>query len=167
MKRLFFLTSSILLITLISTLGIGYAALNNLITVQQSSSQQSTALEADTNTKTLGVETQVEEHIEAAIPYATFIVNAGEGIISSYMFYVDENTSAYSLLEKAQEMGEVEIVSEQYDFGVFVKSINGFESSNNKAWIYFVNGESGQVAADQQLVNPGDTVEWKYVEPSF
>ena len=38
--------------------------------------------------------------------------------------------------------------------------------SAQMAWIYHVNGESGTIAADKMKVNPGDTVEWKYIPPS-
>jgi hypothetical protein len=35
------------------------------------------------------------------------------------------------------------------------------------AWIYFVNDESGQIAADQYQLAPGDIVEWKYIKPEY
>ena len=72
----------------------------------------------------------------------------------------------FSILEEALEKNNISFETEKYDFGVFVKSINGIESTNEKAWIYFVNGESGQVAADKLELNTGDLVEWKYITPS-
>ena len=67
---------------------------------------------------------------------------------------------------RAKEEGQVQFDVTEYDFGIFVNSINDLESSNEKAWIYFVNGESAQVAADQYQLESGDIVEWKYITPS-
>ena len=63
-------------------------------------------------------------------------------------------------------MAAIPIETERYDFGVFVKSIEGRLSTAERAWIYFVNGESGQVGADQYQIYPGDVVTWRYVEPN-
>lgn len=90
-----------------------------------------------------------------------------ENKLSSSFVQWREETTAYDMLTMLAEENNIEIETEQYDFGIFVKSIGGFESSNEKAWIYFVNGESGQVSADKQIVKPGDLVEWKYIEPKF
>lgn len=78
----------------------------------------------------------------------------------------DEEQTAYSLLADAADDKNLDLQTQQYDFGVFVKSINGHESTADKAWIYFVNGESGDIAADKYILKLGDTVEWKYIAPS-
>ncbi len=74
--------------------------------------------------------------------------------------------SPFSILKEALEQNNIPLEIKNYDFGVFVKSINALESSNEKAWIYFVNGESGQVAADKMDLKEGDLVEWRYITPS-
>jgi hypothetical protein len=84
----------------------------------------------------------------------------------TYLYSESDDLTAYGLLEKATFSESFEIEVEEYDFGVFVKTINGLESSAEMAWIYFVNGESAQVAADQYSLNPGDVVEWKYLAPT-
>ena len=95
------------------------------------------------------------------------IIDFGEGENITYLKgSLDGDETAFSLLNEALGQNNIEAETQQYDFGVFVKSINGFESSAEMAWIYFVNGEAGQVAADQTKVSPGDTVEWKYIPPS-
>ena len=76
-----------------------------------------------------------------------------------------EKVTAFSILEEAADKKSLTLDTKKYDFGVFVNSINGEVSSADKAWIYFVNGASGQVAADQYELAPGDKVEWKYVVP--
>lgn len=87
-------------------------------------------------------------------------------------FYIEYETinkrmyQPFSILEEALDQNNIPLEIETYDFGVFVKSINKLESTGKKAWIYFVNGESGQVAADKMNLEKGDLVEWKYVTPS-
>jgi hypothetical protein len=46
--------------------------------------------------------------------------------------------------------------------GAFVKSINGLENTNERFWQFWVNGEYGQVAMDQQEIKNGDIVEVKF-----
>lgn len=82
------------------------------------------------------------------------------------VFIIQDSDTAYSLLDKlATERGWT-LQAQKYDFGVFVQSIDGSESTADMAWIYFVNGESGNVAADQYQLDRGDIVEWKYIAPS-
>lgn len=78
----------------------------------------------------------------------------------------EPNLTAFSALQKASETVEYDLVTQQYDFGVFVQSINGYESTAEQSWIYFINGEPGNIAADQVQLKPGDTVSWRYVVPT-
>jgi LAS superfamily LD-carboxypeptidase LdcB len=93
-------------------------------------------------------------------------VNFGEEEVTSREFPVSENSTAYSLLDEIAQEEALEIITEQYDFGIFVKSINGYKSSSERAWIYFVNGASGDIAADQKQIYAGDLVEWRYIAPN-
>src|SRR3989304_7858985 len=52
-----------------------------------------------------------------------------------------------------------------YPFGVLVESVAGFTNSTARAWIYFVNNQAGQVAADQHQLTAGDTVQWRFTKP--
>lgn len=97
---------------------------------------------------------------------AIFAIDYGESQLSTYSIEVTEDSTAFSLLKNISEKENIPLKTQQYDFGIFVKSIGGYESSAEMSWIYFVNGESGTIAADQMKVNPGDTVEWKYIPPS-
>lgn len=74
-------------------------------------------------------------------------------------------TNALNLLENLAEEKDWEIEKKQYDFGSLVISVDGCENSKKKSWIYFVNGESGQVAADKYQLKQDDKIEWKYIEP--
>jgi hypothetical protein len=94
-------------------------------------------------------------------------VDFGGGEVSQAKTSYINGQTAYGVLQTLVEQEGFSIETEQYDFGVFVKEMNGRASSGEKAWIYFVNGESGNVSADNYLLEPGDAVEWKYIEPTF
>lgn len=114
-----------------------------------------------------------EEYKEQEI---RLVLDFGEGLIATYSGIPINNLgnangeeasmSAFGLLRKTAEKENFKIETEQYDFGIFVKSIAGRESSAEKAWIYFVNGEAGNVAASEYKLNEGDVVEWKYIKPN-
>ncbi len=74
--------------------------------------------------------------------------------------------TAFDALQKATQQEKMEIKTKQYDFGVFVEQIGDVANTKEKAWIYFVNGKTGTVAADKQLVVGGDSVEWRYIKPT-
>ncbi len=79
-----------------------------------------------------------------------------------------ENISATNALTALQQIAMQENLDLQlktYDFGTLVKKIETYENSQEKAWIYYVKGQSGDVAAEQKVVKAGDTVEWRYVSP--
>src|SRR3989344_7457034 len=101
----------------------------------------------------------------ANLESAMIVINYGENDTSSDSIEVDEKSTAFSLLNNFAERENIPLETQQYDFGVFVKSVNGKESTPEMAWIYFVNGQSGQIAADQMKIKPGDTVEWKFIKP--
>lgn len=78
---------------------------------------------------------------------------------------VQAATAYQALLEIAKKQ-QIPLKTKQYDFGVFVQAIGDKENTKDMAWIYFVNGKAGTVAADKQPVTSGDTVEWHYMKPS-
>lgn len=46
--------------------------------------------------------------------------------------------------------------------GVFVQGIDGIGTSDNQAWIFYVDGSIGLTAADQATTANGQTIEWRY-----
>lgn len=71
----------------------------------------------------------------------------------------------YEALTLFSEVQGVKVESKQYDFGLFVESVRDLPNAKDKAWIYFVNGQAGQVAADKYQLKDKDKVEWRYIEP--
>jgi len=114
----------------------------------------------DSSSPTENVEQEVPEKIELIIDY-------GNGNSSSHSLNTSGEETAFSILEKIAKEEKIALNTQQYDFGIFVKAIGEKESSAEMAWIYFVNEESGQVAADQYQLKAGDKVEWKYIAPEM
>jgi hypothetical protein len=100
------------------------------------------------------------------ISSATVSIDFGDDKKTSQEISVDENSTAFSLLQALADSNDIQLETKQYDFGVFVEKIDNKESNADKSWIYFINGESGQVAADTAEVKPKDLVEWKYITPN-
>jgi hypothetical protein len=91
--------------------------------------------------------------INTGISVATY-----DGIIAS---------SVFDALAKVSENKKIQLKTKHYDFGVFVEKIGDLVNTKDKAWIYSVNGKSGDVAADKKMVKTGDSIEWLYTKPMY
>ena len=97
-------------------------------------------------------------------PAITLVVNDGERI-ATYSGVTAQN--ALEILTNVAEKEQIPLVTKKYDFGTFVQKIGDKESGTAMAWIYFINGKSGEVAADKAILTKGDTVEWKYMKSIY
>jgi hypothetical protein len=78
-----------------------------------------------------------------------------------------KNQTPFSLLNEFARQKAIILKTKAYSFGTLVEAIGNRKNTKEKAWIYFVNNVSGNVAADKYLLKPGDLVEWKYIAPKF
>ncbi len=78
-------------------------------------------------------------------------------VFSDYVRYPGKGGE--NALELLQAITTVE--SKQYDFGVFVESINGVKPDEKHFWKLFYNGEEAQVGARDLQTKTGDVIEWK------
>ena len=92
-------------------------------------------------------------------------IDFGDGKVATYSGLPATGETAYEILSEVAKKEGMTIDAKQYDFGIFIQGIGGKENTNDKSWIYFVNGEAGNVAADQRILEAGDRVEWKYIKP--
>jgi uncharacterized ubiquitin-like protein YukD len=92
-------------------------------------------------------------------------IDFGNKDIKNYDLTIGPEDTAFSVLKTITEKEKIILQVKQYDFGVFIEKIGDFESTAKKSWIYYLNGESGQIAADQQKLKNGDKIEWKYEIP--
>ena len=77
-------------------------------------------------------------------------------ILSDYIRYPGQDgRNAFELLKE-----RTSVESKQYDFGVFIESINGTKPDDKHFWKLYVNGQASQVGADQLQTKQGDILEW-------
>jgi len=80
---------------------------------------------------------------------------------------LEQPATAFGILAKVAQEEGIKLLTKEYDFGILVESIGGIENTQERAWIYFVNDQAGEVAADQKEISSGDVVEWRYIEPIY
>ncbi|OGG22170.1 hypothetical protein A3D03_02620 [Candidatus Gottesmanbacteria bacterium RIFCSPHIGHO2_02_FULL_40_13] len=73
-----------------------------------------------------------------------------------------ESTNAYEALLKAAKINNLQIERKEYKFGSLVTKIGDKENNSSFAWIYYVNGKTGQFSAEKFIIHPQDVVDWKY-----
>lgn len=54
------------------------------------------------------------------------------------------------------------VQAQDSSMGLFVDTINGTTNTDNSFWIFYVNGQMGQVGADQYTCQAGDKIEWRF-----
>lgn len=80
-----------------------------------------------------------------------------------------EGMTALNILESVAKENGVELDTTYYDEfdSTLVNGIGELVNTTELSWIYFVNGNAGDVGANQKVIAPGDLVEWKYIEPIY
>lgn len=96
---------------------------------------------------------------------ASLIIDFGE-MQATYSAAVQEGETALSLLQRLSDQKH-KLTIKHYDFGDLVEGIDGYENGPERAWIYFVNGNSGDVGAGDKAIVPGDELKWSYMKPSY
>jgi len=79
----------------------------------------------------------------------------------NFEFDFESGMSVLMVLEKSG----LKLKIQEYDFGSFVEGIDGVGGNGeDKYWVYYVNDEVGQVAADNYMLEAGDNVKWNFEE---
>lgn len=66
-----------------------------------------------------------------------------------------------SVLDVISRTKKIEI--KEYSFGKLVESIEGTKNgTNNKYWIFYINGEESKVGAGDYKLKQNDKIEWKF-----
>jgi hypothetical protein len=100
---------------------------------------------------------------------ATVIIDFGEGIPELYEISTINNTVYGFLLEVSHQEG-YDIKTTYYASfdSLLIDSISNYEGGqDNKYWMFYLNDEFCSVSADKQIVETGDTIEWKFEESQF
>ncbi len=113
-----------------------------------------------------------EEPLEEKTATSTLVmIDNGVGAPRSFELQLEANstTTAFDLLQQTAGLAGLEVKSKSYEeMGVFIEAIGDKQNGDdNKYWLYYINGEMPIVAADKQLVMPGDKIEFKFEESTF
>jgi hypothetical protein len=76
-------------------------------------------------------------------------------------------STAFTALQYFLKEKNITLQTKQYDFGVFIEQIGDKANTKDFAWIYSVNGKSGEMASDTYMLHSGDNVLWQYTKPIF
>lgn len=88
-------------------------------------------------------------------------------VLNSITYSDIQASTPYEALVLIARKNNIELQTKQYDFGIFVEGIGDQKMTKDMAWIYYVNGKSGEVASDKYLLKQNDAVEWKYTTPIY
>ncbi|WP_232824039.1 MULTISPECIES: DUF4430 domain-containing protein [Paraliobacillus] len=98
-------------------------------------------------TETPDETTNVEE--QEQVVNITISTDNGEEVISSETIEIEENEILMDVLEENYEIEDAD---------GFITSIDGVEQSDDKYWLYEVNGEQANVGASEYELSSGDEV---------
>ena len=95
--------------------------------------------------------------------------NLGENDRLTFETVTTSESTAYGILLRAQTEGSYSITATtHYELGLFVESIAGWgtcgscQNEDGFYWLYYVNNNDGDVAANRKIISDGDLVEWNY-----
>jgi hypothetical protein len=96
------------------------------------------------------------------------VIDSGQGQPLSLSDKFQTGMTAFDLLEYGKLQLNLGVKIKSYDTGIFVEKIGDkIGGQDGKYWLYYVNGEMPQVAADKKILNSGDTVEFKFEKSPF
>lgn len=95
---------------------------------------------------------------------ATVVLNFGD---RQSTYENVEGKTVFDTLKKVTADNTIPLEYTTYDFGVFIKTIGDKTNTQELSWIYYVNGKSADKASDTYELQPGDTIEWKFLKPTF
>ncbi len=119
-----------------------------------------------------GINTQLEieklapaavSQIKSELPVeekALLVIDDGIGELQTFKMEVGEKTTVFDLLKQT----EIALDYTEYDIGIWIKAIGGLQNNKKekKNWMYYINGEKANKGAGEQIVKPGDKIEWRY-----
>ena len=97
--------------------------------------------------------------------------NLGENDTLTFESITTSESTAYGILLGGQMQGSYSVTATtHYEFGLFVESIAGWGTCGNCQdedgfyWLYSVNDNNGDAAANRKVISDGDVVEWNYTD---
>ena len=103
---------------------------------------------------------------EAPEVTATIVINFGNGIALNYTITTKNATVYGFLLEAAKpENGNFTVKATywaSFDSMLVDQIGNAVGGTDNKWWLYYVNGVLGEMGCDKYIVENDDYIEWKF-----
>jgi len=85
-----------------------------------------------------------------------------ESAIEITLVAEQDNTNAYELLTQTHE-----VVSDEYDFGVFVVGIDGITADEEYYWAFYVNDEYASAGVQETVLQAGDSMSFRFEKIEF
>jgi len=126
-------------------------------------------VDAVINTTTSSTVTTTEPIVTGIPNYATATLKVGDRTYELRFSEGDSLLYAMQLLTARSEQPFSFVSKEFKGIGVFVEEVTGTKNSpsENKYWIYYINGLSAQSGISAYIPETGDLIEWKYETPKL
>jgi len=96
------------------------------------------------------------------------VVDDGEGSPRTFEAKFEAGMTAFDLLKEKTEESSIVLKTKSYNIGLMIEAIGDKKNGESrKYWLYYVNGEMPQVAADKKEIKVGDKVEFKFEKSPF
>ena len=108
----------------------------------------------------IGIGAFIGRYQKPASPEVSGITSSEIPTIAASKVISYEGKTGENVLSLLNKNHQVE--AEDSPAGAFVNAIDGVKNSESDYWMYYVNDEPGEVAADQYQTKDGDKIEWRY-----
>ncbi len=98
-----------------------------------------------------------------------FLIDFGNDELQTFPHTAfEENETLWKVLQRTLQEENISVDYREYEgMGVFIESIGGVANSGTTYWQYWVNGIYAEIGASAYLVQPGDTILWKFTKNQF
>lgn len=98
----------------------------------------------------------------------SLVIDKGEGSPVTVTGESKEGMTAFDLLKEKTIELNLTLETKTYDMGIFIEAIGDKKNGEGgKYWLYYINSQMPQVAADKYLLKVGDKVEFKFEKSPF
>jgi hypothetical protein len=118
-------------------------------------------------TKQLGLHKKIETSEENIEQKIFLTINDGEAL-KSFETNFETGMTAFDLLKKKTDENNINLETQNSASGIFINAIGDKKNGDGTLyWLYYINGDIPMVSADNNLLNPGDRVEFKFEKSPF
>ena len=86
---------------------------------------------------------------------------------NSNIFNEAIDTDKEILIDVLKDINELEVVTEDSQYGAYITSIKGIEQGNNYYWSYYINDEYATVGVSSCKIEEGKTYNFKIEEMNY